>query len=100
MMTDTEVEVVYKSGSTRVLSNDMLADLQYEVMCELGGIDFTDNEYDYAAEINQHFGDANAKTLTDRYGVDPEQAQRSLIGAVLPSVDKGYVSPGSSDMAI
>ena len=38
------------------------------------------------------------KTLTDRYGVDPEQAQRSLIGAVLPSVDKGYVSPGSSDM--
>lgn len=98
MMTDTEVEVVYKSGSTRVLSNDMLADLQYEVMCELGGIDFTDNEYDYAAEINQHFGDANAKTLTDRYGVDPEQAQRSLIGAVLPSVDKGYVSPGSSDM--
>ena len=42
MMTDTEVEVVYKSGSTRVLSNDMLADLQYEVMCELGGIEFTD----------------------------------------------------------
>ena len=46
----------------------------------------------------KHFGDANVKTLTDRYGVDPEQAQRSLIGAVLPSVDKGYVSPGSSDM--
>ena len=42
MMTDTEVEVVYKSGSTRVLSNDMLADLQYEVMSELGGIEFTD----------------------------------------------------------
>ncbi len=98
MMTDTEVEVVYKSGSTRVLSNDTLADLQYKVMCELGGIDFTDEEYAYAAEINQHFGDANVKTLIDRYGVNPERAQRALIGDVLPSVDKGYVSPGSSDM--
>ena len=42
MMTDTEVEVVYKSGSTRVLSNETLADLQYEVMRGLGGIDFSE----------------------------------------------------------
>ena len=98
MMTETEVEVVYKSGSTRVLSNDTLADLQYNVMRELGGIDFTDEEYDYAAAINQHFGDANVKTLIERYGVDPERATRALIGDVLPSADKDYVSPGSSDM--
>ena len=42
MMTDTEVETVYKSGSTRVLSNEVLADLQYDVMRDLGGIEFTD----------------------------------------------------------
>ena len=40
MMTDTEVEVAYKSGSTRVLSNETLADLQYDVMRGLGGIEF------------------------------------------------------------
>ena len=62
MMTDTEVEIVYKSGSTRVLSNEVLADLQYDIMCELGGIDFSDDEQAYAAEINSHFGDANVKT--------------------------------------
>ena len=98
MMTDTDVEIVYKSGSTRVLSNETLADLQYDVMCDLGGIEFTDAEKAYAAEINQLFGDANVKTLQERYGVDANAAERPLIGDVLPSRDKGYVSPGSSDM--
>ena len=98
MMTDTDVEIVYKSGSTRVLSNETLADLQYDVMCDLGGIEFTDPEKAYAAEINQLFGDANVKTLQERYGVDANAAERPLIGDVLPSRDKGYVSPGSSDM--
>ena len=98
MMTDTKVEVVYKSGSTRVLSNETLADLQYDMMRHLGGIEFSDEEQAYAAEINRHFGDANVKTLVERYGVDAEAAARPLIGDVLPSADKGYVSPGSSDM--
>ena len=98
MMTDTQVEIVYKSGSTRVLSNEVLADLQYEVMRELGGIDFTDAEQAYAAAINQRFGDANVKTLVNRYGVDPQTAEQALIGDVFPSRDKDLVSPGSSDM--
>ncbi|MDE2775518.1 MAG: amidohydrolase [Chloroflexota bacterium] len=98
MMTDTEVEVVYKSGSTRVLSNETLADLQYDVMRELGGIDFTSEEHAYAAAINQRFGDANVKTLVNRYGVDAQRAEQALIGDVLPSRDKRFVSPGSSDM--
>ena len=53
MMTDTEVEIVYKSGSTRVLSNETLADLQYAVMRELGGIEFSDEEQAYAAAIKR-----------------------------------------------
>ena len=98
MMTDTEVEIVYKSGSTRVLSNDVLADLQVDVMQELGGIDFTEEEQEYAARINAQFGDANVKTLVERYGVDPQTATLPLIGDVLPSRDKGDVWPGSSDI--
>ena len=98
MMTDTDVEIVYKSGSTRVLSNDVLADLQYEVMQELGGIVFTDEERTYAEKINACFGDANVNTLVNRLGVDPQKASQPLIGDVLPSRDQGHVSPGSSDM--
>ena len=98
MMTDTQVDVVYKSGSTRVLSNEVLADLQYKIMRELGGIDFSAEEQAYAAAINQRFGDANVKTLVNRYGVDPQTAEQALIGDVYPSRDKDFVSPGSSDM--
>ena len=98
LMTDTEVEIVYKSGSTRVLSNETLADLQYEIMQELGGIEFSEEEQAYAAAINQRFDDGNVKTLVNRYGVDLEAAKQALIGAVLPSRDKDVVSPGSSDM--
>ncbi len=98
MMTDTEVEVVYKSGSTRVLSNETLADLQYQVMRELGGIDFSEEEQVYAAAINERFGAANVRALVDRYGVDARVASQPLIGDVLPSMDKGVVSPGSTDM--
>ena len=98
MMTDTEVEIVYKSGSTRVLSNETLADLQNDVMRELGGIEFSAEERAYAAEINRHFGDANVKTLIERYGLPAALAEQPLIGAVLPSADKGLVSPASSDM--
>ncbi len=98
MMTDTEVDIVYKSGSTRVLSNEALADLQYDVMQELGGINFTDEEQAYAARINAHFDEANVKTLIDRCGLDAQTANQPLIGAVLPSHDKGLVSPGSTDM--
>lgn len=98
LMTDTEVEIVYKSGSTRVLSNEVLADLQTDVMQALGGIDFSAEEQAYASKINAHFGEANVKTLVDRYGVDAQTANQPLIGAVLPSRDKGLVSPGSTDM--
>ncbi len=98
MMTDTEVEIVYKSGSVRVLSNEALADLQYEVMQALGGIQFTEDERAYAAEINAHFGDANVKTLVERYGVAAGAAKQPLIGDVWPSNDKALVSPGSTDM--
>ena len=98
MMTDTEVEIVYKSGSTRVLSNETLADLQYDVMRRLGAIAFSDDEIAYAEAVNAHFGDANVKTLVERYGVDPDLARQPLIGEPQPSRDKGDVSPGSTDM--
>ena len=98
MMTDTEVEVVYKSGSTRVLSNEALADLQHQVMRELGGIDFSEEEQAYAAAVNEQFGAGNVRTLVERYGVDAQLAEQALIGEVFPSGDKGMVSPGSTDM--
>lgn len=98
MMTDTEVDIQYEAGSSSVLSNETLADLQYEIMKEIGGIDFTDDECAYAETINSYFSDGNKRMLTGIYQVDSKTADQPLIGDVYPSNDKGKVFPASSDM--
>lgn len=98
MMTDTELDAHYKSGSTSILSNETLADVQYEIMQEIGGIDFTDEEIAYAEEVNSHFSDGTKRMLMGIYGIDAQTANQPLIGGTYPSGDKGKVFPASSDM--
>lgn len=98
MMTGTTVEPIYLAGSSNVLSNEHLADLQYEVMQEIGPIHFTDEEKAYAKTINKHFGDDNRRFLVNKLGVDRNLADQPLIGEVFSSNDKGNVFPGSSDV--
>ncbi len=98
MMTDTELDARYMSGSSSVLSNEVLADIQYDVMKDLGGIEFTDEEQAYAEKVNEYFADGNKGMLMGLFGVDPETANQALIGNVYESRDKGKVFPASSDM--
>ncbi|MEM7336596.1 MAG: amidohydrolase, partial [Chloroflexota bacterium] len=44
MMTETEVEIIFDAASTCILNNHTLADLQYDVMQEIGPIEFTEEE--------------------------------------------------------
>jgi len=98
MMTETEVEAQVLGGTASVLSNEVLADLQYDIMEELGGIDFTDEEQTYAKQVNEYFGDGNKRMLIGLFGVNPTTANQALIGGVYPAQDKGKVFPASSDM--
>jgi aminobenzoyl-glutamate utilization protein B len=98
LMTETELEEIFIAGTASLLSNEILADVQYEVLQQLGPIHFTAEEQAYAAEINNYFPDDNKLFLTRFLGVDPQVADQALIGDVFPSVDKGKVFPASSDM--
>lgn len=98
MMTETQLDAQYIAGTSSVLSNEVLADVQYDIMQEIGGIDFDEQEITYAEKVNEHFGDANKRLLTGLYGVDPDTANQALIGGVYPARDKGKVFPASSDM--
>ncbi|MBZ0301075.1 MAG: amidohydrolase [Anaerolineae bacterium] len=98
LMTETEFAPVYISSSTSLLSNETLADLQYEVMQALGPIEFTEAEQAYAAQINAHYSEDNKRELANTYQMDMKDADQPLIGNVIPSNDKGRVSPGSSDI--
>ncbi len=98
MMTETTVEEAFESGSTCVLNNHVLADVQTAVMAELGGIDFSDEEMAYAAEINANNAPGNSQTLAAYMGVSPEIASQPLIGDTFAPSDEGLVFPASTDV--
>ncbi|MCA9995201.1 MAG: amidohydrolase [Anaerolineales bacterium] len=98
LMTETEVEEIFVSGTTCVLNNHALADLQYEVMQSLGPIQFTAEEMAYAAEINANNPPGNSQMIAQYMGLSPAQANQPLVGDVFPSVDIGRIFPASSDV--
>ena len=98
MMTETEVEMIFDSASTCLLNNHTLADLQYEVMQEIGPIHFTDEELAYAEAVNQNMPPGNKEFVTQLFHISDEQEQLPLIGAVMPAMDEAFVLPGSTDV--
>ena len=98
MMTETTVEELFESGSTCVLNNHVLADVQTAVMEQLGGIDFSDEEMAYAAEINANNAPGNSGMIASYMGLPPEVASQPLIGDVFASPDEGRIFPASTDV--
>jgi aminobenzoyl-glutamate utilization protein B len=98
MMTETEVEEIFVSGTTCVLNNHALADLQYDVMQALGPIQFSAEELGYAADINANNPPGNSQMIATYMGLSPAVANQPLIGDVFPSVDVGRIFPASTDV--
>lgn len=98
MMTETEVEVIFDSASTCLLSNHTLADLQYQMMQQIGPIAFTDEELAFAAEVNSNMPDGNREFVAKIFQIPEEKVGHDLIEDVLPAQDDGYVLPGSTDV--
>jgi aminobenzoyl-glutamate utilization protein B len=108
MMTSTRVEVHFEDGCSAMISNQYLADLQYQAMELVGPINFTQEEIDFAQTVNDGFPGSNAdqiddiietlnvppevKTILDRYRDLP------LIGENFPALDEGVVGTGSTDV--
>jgi len=98
MMTETRVEEHFESGSTCVLNNHGLADLQYESMYEIGPIEFTADEQAYAAEINNNNPPGNSHQVGQYMGLSAHQLNRPLIGDVFASPDAGRIFSISTDV--
>ncbi|MGB0384939.1 MAG: amidohydrolase [Ardenticatenaceae bacterium] len=98
MMTETRVEEAFESGSTCVLNNHTLADLQHEAMQAIGPIEFTPSEQAYAAEINGNNPPGNSMMITKYMGLSPDQLNNALIGDVFASPDNGRIFPASTDV--
>lgn len=98
MMTETEVEIIFDSASTCVLSNHALADLQHGVMAEIGDLEFSDEEMAFAKQVNDNMPAGNRQFVQKLFGLPDEKLELDLVGDVLPANDEGFVLPGSTDV--
>jgi aminobenzoyl-glutamate utilization protein B len=98
MMTETKMEMIYDSGTTCLLNNHILSDLQYEVMETLGPIEYTADELAYATEINKNMPQGNREYVQKMLNLTDEQVSKPLIGDYKAADDEHVVLTGSTDV--
>lgn len=105
LMTETTLEIEFTPGCTGLLSNHVMADLQYEAMKVVGPISFTDDEMEFARTINSHFPAENLAGAFDYFNkllkknnLPEFQERLPLIADNFPAIDEGEVGTGSTDV--
>ena len=108
MMTETSVDIVFDEGTSPLLNNHTLADLQYQAMQLIGPIHFTEEEIEFAQKINDAFPGTNADYIDEKiehYKLSPEEAEalnkfrdQPLISDNFPALDIGIIETGSTDV--
>jgi len=98
LMTETECEEVFMGALSNVLNNSYLADLQCDNMELIGPIDFTPEEMALAAEINAQYPPGTTAACAMSFNADPALFDAPLLAKNFPSMDKGKLVTGSTDV--
>ncbi len=103
LMTETKVLIDFQGGSANLMANNILEDLLYQKMIELGPLKFDQADQDYANEIIKSFPDGyfdrNLSTLPQDMQIQMEQFRGiNLCEINLPTVSRGVTLPGSTDV--
>ena len=105
LMTETRVEVAFNGACSSLLNNHYLADLHFEAMKEVGPIEFTADEIDFAKAINEHYPKENTERIFADLRIPDEHRDRiddlrgcALIDDDFPAFDEEEVSTGSTDV--
>ncbi|MGD9099867.1 MAG: amidohydrolase [Anaerolineae bacterium] len=108
LMTETTVKTRFEEGCSAVLNNHYLADMQYQAMQLIGPITFTQEEIDFAQQINDAFPGTNSDYIDDRleyFKPSPEMVaafdayrDQPLMGRNFPALDERIVMTGSTDV--
>ncbi|WP_264214412.1 amidohydrolase [Leisingera thetidis] len=99
LMTGTRFEAEVESGTSCLINNQALADLQYEKMQELGTIDFNEAEMEFAAKINSDYPPGGADFQRRILNLPPASNYAPLIWETYDQVDTGKIHHASTDVA-
>jgi len=108
MMTETRVEIRFHDGCSPMLNNHSLADLQYQAMQAIGSISFSEEEINFAQQINDAFPGSNSDYIDqdiEYYKPGPAlttalqgYSHQPLINGNFPAMDANIVGTGSTDV--
>lgn len=108
LMTETTFDTRSEIGYSPLLNNYYLADLQYQVMQQIGPIHYTPEEIDYAQKVNDEFPGTNAdhiEDLIEHYkppaaivALLDQYRDKPLVGENFPAVDEAVIGTGSTDV--
>jgi aminobenzoyl-glutamate utilization protein B len=105
LMTETTMEEIFHTGCYNVLSNHYLADLQFANMQDIGPIQFTPEEIEFARLLNEQYPkeiiDDTVNYLNERLqklGLPQLESLPPLLEQNYPSLDEGEAMTGSTDV--
>ena len=108
MMTETEVEIIQEEGCSSVINNHYLADLQFKAMEQIGPIEFSEEDLDFAQKINSAFPGENSDYINryidyftppaDIVAALEEYRDQPLINRNFRSFDEHVLMTGSTDV--
>jgi aminobenzoyl-glutamate utilization protein B len=106
MMTETEVEIIFHSGTSNLVLIESLERVMHEKMKEAGAIEFTDEEVEYATQIVGNKADAEKNIWASMFTGSGEDSKKFmemlkgkvLLGDILPYFRISKVLPGSTDV--
>jgi aminobenzoyl-glutamate utilization protein B len=98
LMTGTQVEEVLVAAMSNVLSNHVLADLQYDNMQVIGPLHWTEKEMTFAKQVNEGYPAGTAEANAVAFGMRPELVKTPILSENYPAYDEGKVLTGSTDV--
>ncbi len=99
LMTETTVEETFISGIYNLLPNKVLIDLLMKSLDDLGSIEFSTEEKDFARQIAQAYPEDLRKGVLAAHGLDENLLDEGVTGDVFPIHGEGEVMMGGTDVA-
>jgi len=99
LMTGTTFEVDFLTGGYDMLPNDRLGELLLEKLKQVGPPQFTDEEKDFAKQLQATLPPGAVENILRSYGLTREGVGDPLCDRIVDPFDKGEVLPASTDVS-
>ncbi|MCE7740974.1 MAG: amidohydrolase [Candidatus Heimdallarchaeota archaeon] len=106
LMTETEVEVVFDKASSNLIPNNVIGNVLYERLQEVGVPEYTEKELEWGRKLQETFGEGepeevtNFKNFEKELGTDIIDKMRKCVmfDTIFPNTLPEFTLPGSTDV--